>query len=436
MSSRIRDPLQAEILLLLASDDPDADDWRRVRPAPGKLFVVGDPKQSIYRFRRADVVLYHDVKDLLAERGVRILHLTTSFRSVAPIQRLVNAAFAPLMTGDHDAGSADYIALGEHRPSISAQPGVVALPPPRPYGRRNLSNVEIEACQPYATVEFVRWLIEDSGFEVEVPDPERSGQRMRSPVRPRDVCLLFRRFLSWGRDTSREYVRGLEAVGIPHLLLGARSFHEREEVEALRSALKAVEWPDDDLSVYATLRGGLFAFDDETLLRFKARYGGWHPFRAPRRARGDDGEALPEFASLVDVLDFLAELHRRRNYRPIVATVQEVLARPRAQASMALRPAGKPGPGQRPAGVRSRPSLRAGRRPLLPRLRRATGRGGRAAGQHPGAGGGGGRRGRADHDRPHREGAGVPGRHPRRHDGRPVARAPSGPCDRRTACAR
>ena len=82
----------------------------------------------------------------------------------------------------------------------------------------------------------------------------------------------------------------------------------------------------------------------------------------------------------------------------------------------------QPGPGQCAAGVRPGPPLRAGRRPFLPRLRRAVGRGGRAAGEHPGAGGGGGRRGRADHDRPHREGAGVPGRHPRRHDGRPVAR--------------
>ena len=356
------DPLQAEILLLLAADRPEQDDWRKVRPAAGKLFVVGDPKQSIYRFRRADVVLYHDVKEMLADRGVEVLHLTTSFRSVAPIQRLVNAAFAPLMTGDHDAGSADYIPLGEHREAIAGQPAVVALPPPRPYGRRNLSNREIEACQPYATVEFVRWLIEDSGFEVEVPDPERPGHRMRSRVRPRDVCLLFRRFLSWNRDTSREYVRGLEAVGIPHLLLGARSFHEREEVEALRSALKAVEWPDDDLSVYATLRGGLFAFDDELLLRFKDRHGGWHPFLAPRRAR-EKGELPEEFRSLVEVLDFLAELHRRRNYRPIVRTVQEVLARPRAQASMALRPAGNQvlGNAQRVCDLARRYELAGGR---------------------------------------------------------------------------
>ena len=94
------DPLQAEILLLLAADDPSVSDWRSVRPVPGKLFVVGDPKQSIYRFRRADVGIYRDVYDMLEAAGAKRVTLRTSFRARPNIQRTINAAFEPVMSDD------------------------------------------------------------------------------------------------------------------------------------------------------------------------------------------------------------------------------------------------------------------------------------------------------------------------------------------------
>ena len=92
------DPLQAEILLLLAADDPSVTDWKKVRPVPGKLFIVGDPKQSIYRFRRADVGIYRDVYEMLQAAGAKPVTLRTSFRARPNIQRTINAAFAPVMT--------------------------------------------------------------------------------------------------------------------------------------------------------------------------------------------------------------------------------------------------------------------------------------------------------------------------------------------------
>jgi ATP-dependent helicase/nuclease subunit A len=62
------DPIQAEIILLLAADDPDETNWLNVSPISGKLFFVGDPKQFIYRFRRADVAIYQQVKQMLSSR--------------------------------------------------------------------------------------------------------------------------------------------------------------------------------------------------------------------------------------------------------------------------------------------------------------------------------------------------------------------------------
>src|SRR5262249_56624236 len=119
------DPLQAEIVLLLAASNPDVDRWQDTTPAPGKLFIVGDPKQSIYRFRRADVGTYQAVKDLLVSRGAACVYLTTSFRAIPSIQHLVNAAFAPVMTDDRDALQAGYVPLARHRAEIARQPGIV-----------------------------------------------------------------------------------------------------------------------------------------------------------------------------------------------------------------------------------------------------------------------------------------------------------------------
>ncbi len=328
------DPLQTEILLLLAADDADQVDWRQARPVPGKLFLVGDPKQSIYRFRRADVVLYREVKRGLEERGVGSVRLEQSFRATAPIQAAINHAFSAQMIEDGERGQPGYIELLPSRRHDAQQPAVVALPVSQPYGIYQVSRMQIEESLPRDTVAFIEWLLRSSGWTVE---DAWSGER-RALV-PDDVCILFRRYLSWNRDVTRPYTRALEARGIPHVLVGARTFHQREEVETLRSALTAVEWPDDPLAVFATLRGSLFSIDDEMLLRFhRGRKFRLHPF-ATGRERATD-EEREYFEPMWSALDLIADLHRRRNRRPVVETLQELLEATRAWAALALRPAG------------------------------------------------------------------------------------------------
>jgi ATP-dependent helicase/nuclease subunit A len=333
------DPLQAEILLLLASCDPAATDWRKVTPVAGRLFVVGDPKQSIYRFRRADVGIYREVCERLERSGATLVKLTTSYRSVPDIQACVNAAFSPVMTGDAFTLQADYVPLSRFRPAIAAQPAVIALPVPEPYGARNVSAIAIEKSLPDAVGAFVDWIVNESGWKV----TERTGDSLVD-VAARHVCILFRRFLSFGEDVTQRYVRALEARGVSHVLVGGKTFHDREEVETMRAALAAIEWPDDELSVFAALRGALFAIGDEELLEWKQRFGVFHPFRIPDLFRTDPGARASELNHLGPIatsLALLGALHRRRNYVPVAETIQRLLDATRAHVGFVLRAGGE-----------------------------------------------------------------------------------------------
>jgi ATP-dependent exoDNAse (exonuclease V) beta subunit len=323
------DPVQAEILVLLSSDDSGETDWRRVRPKEGKLFLVGDPKQSIYRFRRADIVLYQEVCANLNAKGVDTVYLSRSFRAVKPIQDAVNAAFSPEMRASQSTGQPAYVPLEGGAPTVD-QPSVIALPVPYPYGKRNVTKTAILGSLPDTVGAFVAWLVHKSGWRVRDPD----GSDSLVPVEPRHVAILFRKFISRDGDLSRPYVHALEARNVPHQLWQARSFHQREEVEALRAALNAVEWPDDELSVFATLRGGLFAIADNLLLRFRYEIGSFHPFRPLQEDLNAD------FHVIRDALASIADLHRKRNRRPVVETVNTLLETARAHAAFALRPSG------------------------------------------------------------------------------------------------
>ena len=315
------DPLQAELLRLLAASDDGA-------LRPGALFIVGDPKQSIYRFRRADVGAYRRISAGLNDRGAQSVTLQTSYRSVPAIQHFVNAAFRDEMNGDPVTLQADYVPLLRYRDDVPEQPAIVALPVPRPYGKSQygppqVTQTALNESQPPAIAAFVAWLLSP-----QCTWTVGTGDARRKMVAS-DICLLFRRFMTFGKDITRGYVECLEARGIPHLLVGGKTFHEREEVDAMRTALTAIEWPEDELSVYAALHGPLFAVGEEELLEYHSIAHVFHPYRVPID--------LPDrLKPIAQVLRTLRELHAARNHRTVAETIGRLLAATRAHAGFVL----------------------------------------------------------------------------------------------------
>lgn len=330
------DPMQTEIVLLLTAGEPPGADWRRAVPLPGRLCLVGDPKQSIYRFRRADVGHYLRVKERLLANGAAEVRLTTNFRSVPGICDFVNRTLRPAFETAPGLGGlarqVDYVPLHAAREPMPG-PALAAIRLAHaPYVKH------LEEQEPRAVAAFVGGLL-DSGFAVSPADG--NGSR---PVEPSDICLLFRRFRSYRRLVPQPYADALQDLGIPHSLAAVQTYIGSAELSFLRAALTAIEFPEDELSVYATLRGPLFAIPDQDLFLFRERHPEirLRPARA-RRLELDDGDASAAPApgrtsdrTIRDALAFLYDLHRRRTHQPIAVTLQQLLGRHRAETGFAF----------------------------------------------------------------------------------------------------
>ncbi len=124
------DPVQAEVVILLGSQDVQERDWHRCPLRPGALFVVGDPKQSIYRFRRGDIVTYNRVKSIFAASGGQLVSLAENYRSSEQLLNWNNALFAtkfPAVSSDH-APAHTPMQCGRQRSVCGELSGLYRLP--------------------------------------------------------------------------------------------------------------------------------------------------------------------------------------------------------------------------------------------------------------------------------------------------------------------
>jgi ATP-dependent helicase/nuclease subunit A len=270
------DPVQAEMLMLLASDPAQdrgspAPLWLTVTPRPGALFVVGDPKQSIYRFRRADIAVYNRVKGRFREFG-DVLHLVTNFRSRLPIEAFVNRAFEGRFPERETEHQAAFAPLRVRPDTRAPREGVYWYRfDPLPTNGR-FSGVKI------------------SGAECELLASWIRGRIDRGERRPGDFMVLATR-----KSELATYARALEAHGIPVQVTGAGVVAERELAE-LVLLLRALADPDDPILTLAVLEGLFFGLSHQELYDHARASGRLALLADP--APGADGPVTDALATL------------------------------------------------------------------------------------------------------------------------------------------
>jgi ATP-dependent exoDNAse (exonuclease V) beta subunit len=305
------DPLQIELALLLTTDDTDvsATAWADLTPRPGALVVVGDPKQSIYRFRRADLRVYHRAREDL---GLRIESLVENFRSVPGILDFVNTVFAGLL--DELPGvQAAHVDLHAHRSAEGAELPVSI------FGGVADDGVGVVREREAADVASIVRSIKDD--EWTVTDPASGVVR---PARYEDIALLLP-----SRTVLPALEDALERADVPVRVESQSLVFSTAEVRDLLAALSAIDDPTDEVGVVAALRSPAFGCSDADLVEHVQHGGRWDYRREPP-------PSLPPDHPVVGALLSLRDFWEQRWWRSVSETV-EALIRERRLLELALQ---------------------------------------------------------------------------------------------------
>lgn len=257
------DPVQGEVVLFLAEDGAVAEEATEVRLKPGKLFIVGDPKQSIYSFRGADIVAYENLKDLILDQGGEPVILRSNFRSRKTIVDAVNELFPKIIVRNG-----------------SLQPEYEKIWPTHPEGPK---------------IELLLFSKKDGDIKSEeARDAEAlaiAGRIRKDGMKFKDVAILLRALT----DVNK-IVEALRAEEIPYVVEGEKYFYTTQEVTDFVNLLAAIANPEDKIALAGVLRSPMGALDDRALYEIRKSF----DYRKPA--------PLPE---LKDLWAMLREEHAR-----------------------------------------------------------------------------------------------------------------------------
>jgi ATP-dependent exoDNAse (exonuclease V) beta subunit len=290
------DPIQVEIAALLGTDDPaaGAQPWHEIEVEPGRLFFVGDPKQSIYRFRRADIATFLTAARQFAGPGGPEL-LTCNFRTSREILGWINTVFAELIRR-HPGSQPDFRALDPERPEDA-----------RPEGPRDVVLLGTEAHDDSPDADELRAreaadvaAIVRAAIAEEWPVYDQHAKEWRA-ARLGDICILLP-----ARTSLGFLERALDDAGIAYRAETSSLVYGSREVRELLAVLRAIDDPSDSLSLVTALRSSLFGCGDDDLFTYHVVHGGrWDVRRVPP-------ESVPTDHPVAAAMRFLTELHEQR----------------------------------------------------------------------------------------------------------------------------
>ncbi len=258
------DPIQAEMALLIAAgggietSEVVSGRWD-VSSSEGRLLFVGDPKQSIYRFRRADINMYFQIAGLLG--GDRRLTLSRNWRSAEEILGWVNHVFGQLVS-QSPGSQPPYVPLDAGRFPPEPPGGVsrVSLLGRKPMGEK-VSAEELREAEFDEVAAFVKEVVAE-GRPVACRDDDGS-ERLR-PARYEDICILIPK-----RLVLPQLTWAFDQAGVPFRLESSALIYSTPEVSALLAVIRAVNDPSDHFAVVTALRSLAFGFGDDDLYEYR-----------------------------------------------------------------------------------------------------------------------------------------------------------------------
>ena len=302
------DPIQTELLLYLTGKDLKERNWRKIKVKPGALFVVGDPKQSIYRFRRADIDIYNEMQKIIKSSGGWIIPLTTNFRSLPALCQWVNPIFEKKFLQKADQYQAAFEPLVADKKIKGGGVKKIII---QKVNRHN--QVEVARVDAERIADWIDWALRDN-FEVLRTKKEMARGESSKPG-PGDFMILL-------RYTAHLpiYARALEARGIPYEITGGKSFKESEEISHLMHLLASVAEPEDQVALIATLRGPFYGISDDLLYQYK-KGGGAFSYLVPTGPCQD--EVVRQ--KMRDILTELHQFHRWSRTKPPATALTMIL---------------------------------------------------------------------------------------------------------------